>query len=259
MAAKNKQNLSKFVGFTYFRNARSQWAWHELASARATVATLDTTAQSVDVVCDTRWSVFKWVIPEAMVSLTFLENADTWILSKLFGISETAQAAGSKTITSESFTFGPDDKIVLPYYSNDWSWVTVSSIVWYTLTDDYLVTVSDNETTITRVPAWDISEGATVQITWSVTVNASQSTEIVSQFMVKPEFEVMIVAKVTRDGKDYRRIVSLNPATLESTYNLDFLDAVKAGDINGTTAEFKLSEGGKFKMYDEIITEEISG
>lgn len=259
MAAKNKHNLSKFVGFTYFRPAWSHGAWNELASARGTVATLDTTAQNVDVVCDTRWSVFKWVIPEAMINLTFLENAATWVLSKLFGLVETAQAAGSKSLTAEKFTFGSDDKIVLPHYSNDGNGVDITALDSYTEDTDFSVEVADNVTTITRIPAGAIAAWAEVSVTGTVNVNASQSTELISQFAVKPEFEIMIEAKVVKSGVTYRRIICLDPATLESTYNIEFLDAVKAGDINGTSAEFKLSEGGKFRMYDEIITDEISG
>ena len=259
MAASKKHNLSKFVGFTYIRPTGSQSSWKELASARATIATIDTTAQTVDVVCDTRGSVFKWVIPEAMIRLTFLENASTSVLSLLFGLLETAQAAWTKTITAEKYTFGSDDKIVLPHYSNDGNWVTITGVDSFTLTNDYLVAVSDNETTITRVWGGAIPAGATVAVTWSVEVNASESTSMTSEFTVKAEFEVMVIAKVTKNGVDYRRTVKLDPVTLESTYNLEFLDVVKSGDINWASVEFKLSEGWKFDMYDEIITEAISG
>jgi len=265
MSAKNKHNLSKFVGFTYFRKAWQNWSWLELASARATVATIDTTAQNVDVVCDTRWSVFKGTIPEAMIALTFLENASTWVLSALFWLTQTAQAAWSKTITNELNTFWDDEKIVLNHYSNDWLWVwslVVKSSDWvttYALTDDYTVSVVDNETTITRVWTWDIAENATVSISWTVTVNASESISMTSEFTLKQEFEIKIVAKVEKNSKTYRRIVKLNPATLDSTYALEFLDVVKNWDINWASVEFKLSEGWKFEMYDEIITDEISG
>ncbi len=265
MSAKNKQNLSKFVGFTYIRPAWSQGAWFELASARATVATIDTTAQNVDVLCDTRGSVFKGTIPEAMIALTFLENADTTALALLFWLTETAQVAGAKTITNELFTFGDDDKLVLPYYSNDWLWVTALVVKdsdgtpTFALTTDYTVSVANNETTITRVWWGTIAAWATVQVSWSVNVNASESTSLTSEFTVKPEFEVMIKATVTKNSVDYVRTVKINPATLESTYTLDFLDVVKAGDITGASVEFKLSEGGTFDMYDEIITETIAG
>lgn len=265
MSAKNKHSLSKFVGFTYFRKAGSNGAWLELASARGTAASIDTTKQNVDVVCDTRGSIFKGTIPEAMISLTFLENADTTIMSKLFGLTQTAQTAGAKTITSELYTFDEDGKIVLDNFSNDGAGVTITSIksadglTTYAVTDDYLRTVSNNETTISRVALGDIQEGATVAITGTVNVNASESVSLTSEFMLKQEFDVMVVSKVTSEGKDYRRIIKLTPATLESTYALEFLDVVKAGDITGATVDFKLSEGGTFKMYDEIITDAISG
>lgn len=265
MAAKQKHSLSKFVGFTYIRSASSQGAWMELASARATTASIDTTAQNVDVVCDTRGSVFKGTIPEAMISLTFLENADTAMLAKLFGLEQTAQTAGAKTITNEKYTFDENDKIVINHYSNNGSGLTTpvvksaDLVTTYTVADDYTVTVTDNETTITRVALGDIPEGATIAVSGSITVNASESVSLTSEFTLKQEFEIMIVAKVVKDNKDYRREVRLNPATLESTYALEFLDVVKAGDINGATVEFKLSEGGTFEMYDEIITDAISG
>lgn len=265
MSAKNKHNLSKFVGFTYFRKAGQNGSWLELASARATVATIDTTAQNVDVVCDTRWSVFKWTIPEAMIALTFLENANTWVLSALFWLTQTAQAAWAKTITDELNVFGNDDKIVLNHYSNDWAWVSsivVKSSDWlttYTLTTDYTVSVVDNETTITRVWGWTITANEAVLVSWTVNVNASESISMVSEFTLKQEFEIKIVARIEKDWKTYRRVVSLNPATLDSTYALEFLDVVKNWDINWASVEFKLSEGWAFKMYDEIITDEISG
>lgn len=265
MSAKKKHNLSKFVGFTYIRMSGAQGWWFELASARATVATIDTTAQSVDVVCDTRWSVFKGVIPEALVGLTFLENADTTALAKLFGLTETTQAAGTKSLSDESFTFGTDDKIVLPYYSNDDNGLTtpvVKDSTWvttYVLDTDYSVTVVDNETTITRLWGGAITEGENVLVSGDVEVNASEKVSMVSEFTLKEEFEVMIIAKITTDGVDYRRTIKLDPATLESTYALEFLDVVKAGDINWASVEFKLSEWGTFEMYDEIITDAISG
>ncbi len=265
MGAKSKHSLSKFVGFTYFRKAGAAGAWMELASARGTVASLDTTAQKVDVVTDTRGSIFKGTIPEAMVSLTFLENADTTVLSKLFGLNQTAQAAGAKTITSELYTFGEDDKIVLDNFSNDGAGVTITTlksadgVTTFLATDDYTVAVADNQTTITRVALGDIAEGATIAITGTVNVNASESVSITSEFMLKQEFEVMIKATVVVDGVDYLRIIKLNPATLESTYAIEFLDVVKAGDIKGASVDFKLSEGGTFSMYDEIITDAISG
>lgn len=265
MGAKAKHSLSKFVGFTYFRKAGTAGAWLELASARATVATIDTTAQNVDVVCDTRGSVFKGTIPEAMVSLTFLENADTTILSKLFGLTQIAQAGGAKTITNELYTFSADDKVVLDHYSNDGLGLTspvvksADGVTTYTVSTDYTIAVSNNETTITRVTGGTIPAGATISVSGSVTVNAAESISMTSQFTLKEEFEIMIMAKVTVSDKDYRRIVRLNPATLESTYALEFLDVVKGGDINGATVEFKLSEGGTFEMYDEIITDAISG
>ncbi len=265
MAAKAKHSLSKFVGFTYFRKAGTHGAWKELASARATVANIDTTAQNVDVLCDTRGSVFKGTIPEATISLTFLENADTEVLADLFGLTQTAQASGAKTVTNELYTFGSDDKVILDHFSNTGLGLTspviksADGVTTYTVTDDYLVTVSDNVTTISRVALGDIPEDATISVSGSILVNASESVVLTSEFVLKQEFEVMIEAKVAYDSKDYRRTVKLNPATIESTYALEFLDVVKAGDINGATVEFKLSEGGTFKMYDEIITDAISG
>ena len=71
MAAKNKASLTKFVWIPFIRTSGSQWAWFELASARWVAATINTTNQTVDVVCDTRDSVFQWYIPEASISLTF--------------------------------------------------------------------------------------------------------------------------------------------------------------------------------------------
>lgn len=229
------------------------------------MATIDTTAQNVDVVCDTRGSVFKGTIPEAMISLTFLENADTTILSKLFGLTQTAQASGPKTITNEMYTFGDEDLVVLDHYSSDNLGLTTPVIksgdlgTTYTVVDDYTISVVDNVTTITRVALGDIPDNGTIAVSGSVNVNASESISLVSEFTLKQEFEVKIVAVVAYEGDDYRRTVTLNPATLESTYALEFLDVVKAGDINGATVEFKLSEGGDFVMYDEIITDAISG
>ena len=234
MSANKKHNLSKFVGFTYIRKSGANSAWFELASARATVATVDTTAQNVDVVCDTRWSVFKWVIPEALIWLTFLENADTTALSKLFGLTETAIAAWTQTLTDELFTFGADDKLVLPYYSNDGLWITgitLNDSTWTPIANvadaDFTFAVSDNETTITRVPTGIINAWDTVQVSGSVEVNWSESVSMTSEFTVKEEFEVMVIAKITTAWVDYRRTIKLDPATLEST----FITAPKTSSI----------------------------
>ena len=258
MSAKNSANLTKFVGVPYIRKAGSQWDWYELASARGVVANLNSSNQTVDIISDTRGSAFKWFIPEASISLTFIENGDTEVIGMLFWLTELWQAAGAKTITDQAYTFGWDT-LVLDDYASDTNWVT--SIVvksadgntTYSETTDYTVAVNGKVTTITRVWSWSITSWESVLVSGSVNVNESKSISLTSQFSVKDEFEVKIEAYTDDDSKV--RTIKLNPATLESDYTVEFLDVVKAWDITGASLEFKLSEGGEFNIYDEILSE----
>ncbi len=261
MAAKDKSNLSKFIGVPYIRKAGTNGGWYELASARGVTAVINTTNQTVDVVCDTRGSVFKGYIPEASVSLSFLENCDTQALKKLFGLSVTSSAGGSVTITDEQNIFDSDDMITLSHYSNDGSGVTSVVVkssdgsTTYVADTDYTVTVKNNMTCIERIDGWAITAEATVLVSGTVNKWASEEVEITSEFTVKDEFEVMIYAEITNGSNTNHKIITMSPATLEADYNMEFLDVVKAGNIEGASLTFQLSEGGSLKFLDTHLSE----
>lgn len=261
MSAKDKSNLSKFIGVPYIRKSGSNGAWFELASARWVTAALDTTKKKVDVLCDTRWSVFKGTIPEGMITLTFLENCDTVALSKLFGLTENSVTAWAKTFPLTTFKF-EWDYIELPFYSNDWLWCTsivVKDSTWattYVLDTDYTITVSWNKTII-AIKSWGgITANDSVQVSWGYNSNAYTDVELTSKFSVLPEFDVKIEAEIDWDsGKKEYRVITMDPCTLDSVYNMEFLDVVKAGNIQWASLTFTLSEWGKFKYHDEHLVE----
>ncbi|MHA1379604.1 MAG: hypothetical protein ACTSRG_14620 [Candidatus Helarchaeota archaeon] len=68
-----------------------------------------------------------------------------------------------------------------------------------------------------------------VDVDYTYTPNASEQVEIDSSFTENPLFEVKITATDSSTGKD--RTISLTPARFEAPYNMNFLDAVEAGDL----------------------------
>ncbi len=258
MSAKNPNNLSKFIGVTYIRKADTDWEFVELASARATISSIDTQAKSVDVITDTRWSVIQWDIPVNKIDLSFLENASADALSLLLWVDKVSVAWWAIALVDVPQTFSSADKIELNYQSNDNLWVTsvaVKSSDWvttYVLDTDYSLALANNRTVITNLGAW-IASWATVAVSWSYNANASEQVTIESKYRNKDVFEVKIEAIDESTWTNHYRVVTLDQAVLSSVYNLEFLDVVKAGDINGTQATFEWLEWASLTYKDEIL------
>jgi len=258
MAANNPNYLSKFIGVTYFRNANTDWKFIQLASARATVSSIDTQAKSVDVVTDTNWSVIQWDIPVNKIDLQFLENASVETMSKLFWVNKVATASWSIALVNVAQTFSAEDEIELDYQSNDDLWVTTvvvkssDLVTTYVEDTDYSVLTTDNRTVITNLWAW-IDSWATVAVSWTYNANQSESLEVQAIYRDKVVFEVKIQAVTKTTGTNQYRTVRLDKAVLSSVYNLEFLNVVQAWDITGTQATFEWLEWSSLFYDNEII------
>jgi len=266
MWAINPLELPKFVGILEIRTAGSTWPFTRLACVRGLVATVDTSANTVEVNADDCGTVFSGNRPWITIEAELLEDMGVDTIELLLGWLNRTNVAGTPvSITGEVIQAGA---VVVPkgtvynVVNKNWANTVVSSIVIddnvtpLVLNTNYTVNVDTNGSVTGRIGTTYITFltatswlGIGVNIDYSYTPNASEQVEIDSSFTENALFEVKITA--TNDSKD--RIITLTPARFEAPYNMNFLDVVEAGDITGATLTFIWEKDSKLTYKNEII------
>ena len=261
MGAKNKANLTAFVWTTYYRKASWTGSLIELASARGTIYETDVT-NVVDVSSDTRWTAVKWVTPVSSISLTFLENASAEVLSDLLWETKVSNAGWATAVFPRTITLDIDDTYSFPELSNDALGVTglvvkdSTETTTYVEDTDYSVTIVDDFTILTRLWGGAITVEQELHFTaGTVNINSNEEVTVNNSFTTIDEFEIVIKAKITNEAWETKfRTVTWTPATLNSTYQMEFIDFVKNGDINGASVKFDISEWGTIVYVNEHLS-----
>ncbi len=264
MAAINPNALWKFVGILEIRTAGSSDTWTRLPSIRGLISSIDTTAESVEIVADDTGTVFRWYIPEVTIEAELLEDMDRDLIDLLFDWTPTDVAGSATPVTGEviqAWAVVVWKGTVYNIINKNWDNSVVSSVVvddnWtpLTLNTDYTLNV-DTDWSVTGTIGtsyitfltdtgwvWD------VDVDYSYTPNASEQTILNISFAENPNFEVRITA--TDDAKN--RIITISSAAFEWVYGMSFLDVVEAGDITGATLNFSGNKAATFTYYDEIL------
>lgn len=258
MWAINPLELPKFVGILEVRPAWSTGVFTRLACVRWLVATVDTSANTVEVNADDCGTVFSGNRPAITIEAELLEDMGTDTIELLLGWLNRVDVAGTPTaITGEALGTGwvvwtpiklanknGDDTIVASIVIDA---DAVALVAW----TDYNTYVGDGingDLGYTYIVPLTVQTGV-LDADYSYTPNASEQVEIDSSFTENSLFEVKITA--SNDGKD--RTINLTPARFEAPYNMNFLDVVEAGDITGATLTFIGEKDSKLTYKNDII------
>lgn len=258
MPAINPNELPKFVGILEVRTAGTTDPFTRLACVRGLVATIDTSANTVEVNADDCGTVFSGNRPWITIEAELLEDMGVDTVELLLnGINRTDVAGTPTGVTGEALGTGWTVGQPIKLANKNGDDTEVASIVIdadstpLVLNTDYEVYVADGTngdlgfTYITPKTA----QAGVLDADYTYTPNASEQIEVDSSFTENALFEVKITA--TSDGKD--RTISLTPARFEAPYNMNFLDVVEAGDITGATLSFIGEKDSKLTYNNEII------
>lgn len=264
MGAINSNDLSKFVGILEVAPIASPSAFVRLASVRGLISNLDNTVNAVDIKADDTGTVFKGFLPEGRIEGSFLENANRDILKLLMG--------GSESSVAGVLVAGASQVIASPFIANNFYEITNQNgsgaiIVVNSVTgsvdgalvanDDYHL-VLDPDTGKYGIVLNTVAGGVTITtlaqtitINYDYTPNASESVAFAISFTESPRLVVRITATDTTGLKT--RKITIDDATFEGIYGMEFLDVVEAGDLTGTSFTFKASKGATVTYYNEIL------
>jgi len=258
MSAENPNNLPKFVGILEVRPAWSSDPYTRLACVRWLVATVDTSANTVEVNADDCWTVFSWNRPGITIEAELLEDMGVDTVELLLGwLNRTDVAWTPVSVTGEALWTGWVVWQPIKLANKNGDNTIVTSIVIdadatpLVLNTDYNTYVWDGQngdlgyTYIVPITA----QAGVLDADYDYTPNASEQIEVDSSFTENALFDVKITA--TENGKD--RIITLTPARFEAPYNMNFLDVVEAGDLTGATLSFIWEKDSKLTYKNEII------
>lgn len=263
MAAINEKELAKYIGILEIAPISNPTAFERVASVRGLQASYDVTANLVEINADDTGTVYKASIPEANLTCTFLETFNLELLTTLFGATVTSGAGtlvsgATQTITGSTWT--ELQFIELEGQNASGAAPTINSV---TASVSGLM-AADNDYFLTKNTEgkWGISISttgtATVALTEDVVVDydytpaANKSTSLSGSQIEIPR----LVAKITATDPDdatKERTITIDDASINSAYNMDFLDVVENGDINGTDLTITGNKGCTMSILDEII------
>lgn len=265
MPAINPNELPKFVGILEVRPAGDTGPFTRLACVRGLVATVDTSANTVEVNADDCGTVFSGNRPWISIEAELLEDMGVGTVELLLGGLNRTDVAGTPVpVLGEVIQAGAvvvDKGTVYPIINKSGDNSVVTSVVVddngtpLVLATDYTINVdTDGSVTGTIGTSYitfltDTGGVGDVDIDYTYTPNSSEQIEVDSSFTENALFEVKITA--TEAGKD--RIISLTPARFEAPYNMNFLDVVEAGDITGATLTFVWEKDSKLTYKNEIL------
>ena len=260
MPAIKEKELPKFVGILEVRTAGDTGPFTRLACVRGLVATVDTSANTVEVNADDCGTVFSGNRPWITIEAELLEDMGVDTVELLLGglnrtdVAGTIVAGASQVVTSGSW--GYNDPFVIENQNGDGTQLTINSVTGGTdgalvANTDYFVWKNSNwDTIITVIDSTTVTtESQTITVNYDYTPNASEQIEVNSSFTENALFEVKITA--TDNGKN--RTINLTPARFEAPYNMNFLDVVEAGDITGATLTFIWEKDSKLTYKNEIL------
>lgn len=258
MTAINPNDLPKFIWILEVRTSGSTWAYTRLASVRDLTANVDTSANVVEVNADDTGTVLSGNRPVNSITCTLLENMSADVIELLlWGTNRTNTAATPVAVTWEALGTGWTVWTPIKLANKNGDNTIVTSI---TIDADAtpLVAGTDYNTYVWDGLNGDLGYTYIVPVTaqagvldadYTYTPNAKESVEVESVFQSNTLLDVKITA--TSDGKD--RILTLNPARLETSYWMSFLDVVEAGDLTWADLTFTWEKWATLKYDNEIL------
>jgi hypothetical protein len=260
MSALNPNNLSKFKGLVYFRDAGSTGGWTRLASVRGLIANLDATSKKVEVKADDTGTVLVGFTPDTSIEFELLENADRDLVAKLFGGTTVDVAASPVSVTAEAHGTGWTVGKPIKLNNKDGDGTIVASIV-VKAGVTTLAAGTDYNTYVGDGTNGDLGYTYIVPVTvqtlaitadYSYTPNATEKSVITHSFSEAPNLEIKIEAVDPAAPTKYRRI-TISSAVFDGTFGMQFLDAVTAGDLTGASMVFRANEGSTLTYENEVL------
>ena len=264
MSALNPNALSKFIGLLYVAPFTTGTpSFRRIASVRGLVN--ENSCEVTDSKADDTGTILSITKPGAAINATVLENADASLMDIVLPGTYSATAGTPVAVTSEAhgtgWTVGTPFKLTNKNGANTivGSIVVEEDNIALALNTDYRSYVGDGingELGYTYIVPLTAQTGV-ITADYSYTPNASKNFTF-SKVQVEMPRLIVKVEAVSRTEVSpgvfvvkTRRIL-LSDARFDGSYNLDFLDIVEAGDLNGSEISFMLNDGGTFTLTDEI-------
>ncbi len=261
MSAINDNALSKFIGKLYVATATAPTNFTRIASVRWLIANYDNTAKQVEINADDTWTILKSTIPELSVVGEFLENFDRDLINKLLwgtieNVAWTIVNNFSQEVASGDWNY--NKFIPLTNQNGDGSAITPDSVTAGTdgalvLDTDYFLTDVDGVKGIMIIDSTTVTtEAQTITIVYDYTPNASEKI-ILTQSAVESVNLVIKIEATDPDDETKKRIITLDTCVFDGTYGLSFLDVVEAGDLTGTSFNFKGNKNATLTIENQIL------
>ena len=257
MGAVNEKALSKLIGILevapYTTGTPS---YTRLGSVRGMVN--ENTYDVTDIKADDTGTVLSLTKPGVAINLTFLENADADVMDILLPGTKTVVASSPVPVIGEALGTGWTVGQPIRLANKDGDNTEVASIVIdhastpLVLNTDYNVYVGDGtngELGYTYIVPITARAGV-LDADYSYTPNASKKFEFIKEQVEMPRLIVRVTGVEPATLKE--RVVTLSDSRFDGSYNLDFLDIVEAGDLNGSDISFILQDGGTFTYNDGV-------
>jgi len=258
----NKNKIAQFIGYVDVAK-EGESCYTRLGCTNDVVFTFNNAANETVIDTDSCGEILKVVEAEATIEGTFYESFDIDTMELLLGGSKTSVTGAAVSGATQEFGSPIEYGVFceLDGQNADGSAPTITSVVGsvdgaLTAGTDY--NVVENSTKGTRYGVSFVSGGnittvdQTITVTYDYTPNAAEVLELTAGVVTLPEFSVRVIALDPNDENKVK-FIKLAKATFTSEYGIQFVNAVRAGGLDGTSFKFTSVKGSKVDFHDEML------
>lgn len=208
-------------------------------------------ADLIEVETDDNWTIYKAARPEVHITWTWMEAGDLTTLNKITGQNILSVAWTPTAVTWEAIGTTVAAGTIYTLVNKDWDNTQVASIV---VSDTWGALVLNTDYTVWVNAAWYTYLVFLLATTWATTVDYSytpSATKFIGTNIKTLELPRLVMKIVSTDDSGKTNTEYLIDAGFEWELIKAFVDVARAGDIPGTSFDFKGNKLGAYVSKNE--------